>query len=219
MKSLVISPHPDDEVLGAGGTLFKRKKQKKDLYWIIVTKIKPNNSNKKKIAQRSIEIMKVAKFFGFKKTFQYNFYTTELNNNSKKKLINEFTETFKKIKPNEIFVPHFSDVHSDHQVISEVISTCTKNFRFPFIKKILAYEVLSETDFNLNRKKAFFPNYYEDITDFLSKKKNAMKIYKSELKNFPFPRSIKSIDALAKYRGSQIGKKAAESFELLKNIE
>ena len=103
--------------------------------------------------------------------------------------------------------------------ISDVISTCTKNFRFPFIKKILAYEVLSETDFNLNRKKFFFPNHYEDISNFLSKKKNAMKIYKSELKNFPFPRSIKSIDALAKYRGSQIGKKAAESFELLKNIE
>ena len=51
--------------------------------------------------------MKVAKLFGFKKTFQYNFFTTELNNNSKKKLINEFTKTFKEIKPNEIFVPHF----------------------------------------------------------------------------------------------------------------
>ena len=84
MKSLVISPHPDDEVLGAGGTLFKRKKQKNHLYWIIVTKIKPNNFNKKRIAQRSREIMKVAKLFGFKKTFQYNFFTTELSNNSKK---------------------------------------------------------------------------------------------------------------------------------------
>ena len=100
-----------------------------------------------------------------------------------------------------------------------MISTTTKNFRFPFIKKILAYEVLSETNFNLNRKKAFFPNYYEDISKFLTRKKNAMRIYKSEIKKFPFPRSIKSIDALAKYRGSQIGTKAAESFELLKNIE
>ena len=114
-------------------------------------------------------------------------------------------------------MPHFSDVHSDHKIVSEVISTCTKNFRFPFIKKILAYEVLSETDYNLNRKKTFFPNYYEDITKFLIKKKKAMKIYKSEMKKFPFPRSIEAMDALAKLRGSQIGKKAAESFEILRD--
>ena len=69
MKSLVISPHPDDEVLGAGGTLFKRKKQKNNLYWIIVTRIKPNNFNKKRIAQRSLEIIKIAKLFRFKKTY------------------------------------------------------------------------------------------------------------------------------------------------------
>ena len=109
---------------------LKEKNKKNHLYWIIVTKIKPNNFNKKRITQRSREIMKVAKLFGFKKTFQYNFFTTELNNNSKKKLINEFTKTFKEIKPNEIFVPHFSDVHSDHQVISDVISTCTKILDF-----------------------------------------------------------------------------------------
>ena len=218
MKSLVISPHPDDEVLGAGGTLFKRKNLKENLlYWIIVTRLKPSSA-KKKILKRNNEIKKISKLFGFKKVFQLNFNTTELDNSSKKKLIQNFSDIFNKIKPNELFVPHFSDVHSDHKIVSEVISSSTKNFRFPYIKKILAYEVLSETDYNLNRKKIFFPNYYEDITKFLTKKKNAMKIYKSEIKKFPFPRSIKTIDALARLRGSQIGKNAAESFEILREI-
>tara|TARA_X000001036_G_scaffold440017_1_gene493745 strand:+ start:2011 stop:2670 length:660 start_codon:yes stop_codon:yes gene_type:complete len=218
MKSLVISPHPDDEVLGAGGTLFKRKNLKENLlYWIIVTRLKPNSA-KKKILKRNNEIKKISKLFGFKKVFQLNFNTTELDNSSKKKLIQNFSDIFNKIKPNELFVPHFSDVHSDHKIVSEVISSSTKNFRFPYIRKILAYEVLSETDYNLNRKKIFFPNYYEDITKFLTKKKNAMKIYKSEIKKFPFPRSIKTIDALARLRGSQIGKNAAESFEILREI-
>ncbi len=218
MKSLVISPHPDDEVLGAGGTLFKRKSLKKNLlYWIIVTKLK-SSSSKKRILERNNEIKKISKLFGFKKVFQLNFNTTELDNSSKKKLIQDFSDIFNKIKPNELFVPHFSDVHSDHKIVSEVISSSTKNFRFPYIKKILAYEVLSETDYNLNRKQIFFPNYYEDITKFLTKKKNAMKIYKSEIKKFPFPRSIKTIDALARLRGSQIGKSAAESFEILREI-
>ena len=218
MKSLVISPHPDDEVLGAGGTLFKRKNLKENLlYWIIVTRLKPNSA-KKKILKRNNEIKKISKLFGFKKVFQLNFNTTELDNSSKKKLIQNFSDIFNKIKPNELFVPHFSDVHSDHKIVSEVISSSTKNFRFPYIRKILAYEILSETDYNLNRKKIFFPNYYEDITKFLTKKKNAMKIYKSEIKKFPFPRSIKTIDALARLRGSQIGKNAAESFEILREI-
>ena len=172
MKSLVISPHPDDEVLGAGGTLFKRKQSKKSnlLYWIIVTKLKANTP-KKIILKKSNEIKKVSKFFGFKKVFQLNFTSTELDSSSKKKLIADFSNIFNNIKPNELFVPHFSDVHSDHKIVSEVISTCTKNFRFSFIKKILAYEVLSETDYNLNRKQIFFPNYYEDISKFLTKKK------------------------------------------------
>ena len=218
MKSLVISPHPDDEVLGAGGTLFKRKTFKKNsLYWIIVTRLNPSISTKK-ILKRNNEIKKISKLFGFKKVFQLSFNTTELDSSSKKKLIQDFSDIFNQTKPNELFVPHFSDVHSDHKIVSEVISSCTKNFRFPYIKKILAYEVLSETDYNLNRKQIFFPNYYEDITKFLTKKKNAMKVYKSEIKNFPFPRSVKTIDALARLRGSQIGKNAAESFEILREI-
>ncbi len=219
MKSLIISPHPDDEVLGAGGTLFKRKKSKKNnqIYWVIVTKLQTNTS--KKVQQRrNKEIEKISKLFGFKKTFQLDFVATELDSTSKKKLIKEFSNIFYKVKPTELFVPHFSDVHSDHKIVSEVISTCTKNFRFAFIKKILAYEVISETDYNLNRKKLFFPNHYEDITDFLQKKKDAMKIYKSEIKSFPFPRSLKTIEALARIRGSQIGKKAAECFEILRQI-
>lgn len=218
MKSIIISPHPDDEALGAGGTLLKRNSNRKNnLFWIIVTKLNPNIS-KKRVLIRQNEIKKITKLFKFKKVFQLNFITTELDNSSKKGLIVDLSKIFNQIKPDELFVPHFSDVHSDHKIVSEVISSCTKNFRYPFIKKILAYEVLSETDYNLNRKQIFFPNYYEDITKFLEKKKKAIKIYKSEIKNFPFPRSIKAIDALARLRGSQIGKKAAECFEILREI-
>ena len=109
-------------------------------------------------------------------------------------------------------------MHSDHKIISDIISTCTKNFRFSFIKSILAYEVLSETNFNLNKKNYFKPNYYEDISKFLDKKIKAMKIYKSEIKKFPFPRSQETIKSLAKVRGSEISTKAAEAFEILKKI-
>ena len=94
MRSIVISPHPDDEVLGAGGTLFKRNTIKKNsLYWIIVTRLHPSTP-KKKIVRRNYEIKKISAIFKFKKVFQLNFNTTELDNSSKKKLILNFSDIF-----------------------------------------------------------------------------------------------------------------------------
>jgi len=219
MKSIVISPHPDDEVLGIGGTLLKRKHAGHKIAWVIVTSISIEHGWKKKqIERRKKEIKKVSKFFNFTNVFQLNFPTKKLDTIPKNIIVKEITKIFRSYKPYEIFVPHISDVHSDHKVVSEIISTCTKNFRFPFIKRILAYETISETEYNLHKSKQFHPNFFEDISDFLSKKIKASKIYKSEMEKFPFPRSSKAIEAQARWRGTLIGAKAAEAFELLKQI-
>ena len=87
--------------------------------------------------------------------FKLNFKPGNLDKIPKKKLILEITKVIKLVKPDEIFTPHAGDVHSDHKIISSIISTCTKNFRFKFIKKILTYETLSETNYNLIKKNAF----------------------------------------------------------------
>ena len=219
MKTLVIAPHADDEILGAGGTLFKRNSKKTNsIYWLLITMPSEPEYEKKFILKREKQIKKIIKFVKFKGFYNLGLKPTELDKIPKKKLIKKITEVINTVKPDEIFVPHLGDVHSDHKIISDIISTCTKNFRFSFIKSILAYEVLSETNFNLNKKNYFKPNYYEDISKFLDKKIKAMKIYKSEIKKFPFPRSQETIKSLAKVRGSEISTKAAEAFEILKKI-
>ena len=219
MKTLVIAPHADDEILGAGGTLFKRNSKKTNsIYWLLITMPSEPEYEKKFILKREKQIKKIIKFVKFKGFYNLELKPTELYKIPKKKLIKKITEVINTVKPDEIFVPHLGDVHSDHKIISDIISTCTKNFRFSFIKSILAYEVLSETNFNLNKKNYFKPNYYEDISKFLDKKIKAMKIYKSEIKKFPFPRSQETIKSLAKVRGSEISTKAAEAFEILKKI-
>ena len=219
MKTLVIAPHADDEILGAGGTLFKRNSKKTNsIYWLLITMPSEPEYEKKFILKREKQIKKIIKFVKFKGFYNLELKPTELDKIPKKKLIKKITEVINTVKPDEIFVPHLGDVHSDHKIITDIISTCTKNFRFSFIKSILAYEVLSETNFNLNKKNYFKPNYYEDISKFLDKKIKAMKIYKSEIKKFPFPRSQETIKSLAKVRGSEISTKAAEAFEILKKI-
>ena len=134
-------------------------------------------------------------------------------------MISLFSSTFKTIKPNIIYLPFKGDVHTDHQVVFKTVFSCTKNYNYPSIEKILMMETISETDFAPALiENAFIPNYYVDISDYFEKKQEILNIYKSELGEYPFPRSHRNIEALATMRGSQIGVEYAESYMVLKVI-
>lgn len=215
MKVLVISPHPDDETLGCGGTLLNHKKKKDKIYWSIITKI----SNLKKKKLRDKEISKVSKKYNFQNMIQANYLTSELKKGDVSNLIKFFKKQIETIKPNIIYLPFYGDIHSDHRIIFDSFMPFSKSFRFNFLKKILCYEVLSETNFQVGHLKSFRPNYFVNITPYINEKIKIMQIYKSEVKKHPFPRSKDSIISLAKLRGTQINKKYAEAFEVIKIIE
>lgn len=215
MKILVVAPHPDDETLGCGGTLLKHKSDGDELYWAIVTTINNTNEWSNKIIQkREKEIAEVSEFYKFLKTFRLDFPTTKLESIPINDLILEFVKVYKEVKPEIIYMPFKNDVHTDHQVICKALQSTFKWFRYPFIKRVLMYETLSETEFNYLYE-PFTPNIFYDISDFFNDKINAMKIYESEIGTFPFPRSEKAIRSLAQYRGSQSGYEFAESFKLV----
>ena len=212
---VVIAPHPDDETLGCGGTLLKEKKNGSKIHWIIATSIfEKYGWNKAKVLKRSKEIEKVAKTYKFNSVHYLDLPTTLLDNVSIVEIIAKISNIYKKIKPTIIFTPYNKDIHTDHQVIAKASIACSKWFRFPSIKKILCYETLSETHWSQN-KGYFKPNVFIDISKFLDQKIKIMKIYKSEVNSFPFPRSEKTIRAKAMFNGSQSGFLAAEAFELL----
>ena len=218
-KILVISPHPDDEVLGCGGTLLLHKKNKDTLSWLIVTQMDEKYGwTKKEIKNRDIEIKKINKFFGFKKTFQLPFISSQLSSNDIQNLIKTISKSLNSFKPEVIYLPYINDAHTDHQIIAKAFSSCIKRFRYPSIKKVLMYETLSETNLNFISKHKFNPNYFVNINRFIDKKIKAMKIYKSEINKHPFPRSVESIKSLAILRGSQVNLKYAESFEIIYDI-
>ena len=107
-------------------------------------------------------------------------------------------------------------MHTDHRIVFDAVIACTKWFRYPSVKRVLAYETLSETDFSLNTNGRFYPNYFINISGYLEKKIELMSIYISEIAKFPFPRSYEAIRALATLRGAASGYIAAEAFQLLK---
>jgi LmbE family N-acetylglucosaminyl deacetylase len=154
--------------------------------------------------------------FGFDEVSSLNFPTTQLDRVPMSDLVAGISNVFRSFEPEEVFVPHPSDVHTDHRIVFDAVSSCTKWFRYPSVKRVLAYETLSETDFGLGTDQSFRPNVFVDIEPFLDGKLRAMDIYASELGAFPFPRSREAIRALAMLRGAASGFKASEAFELLR---
>jgi LmbE family N-acetylglucosaminyl deacetylase len=216
-KVLVIAVHPDDETLGCGGTLIKHKTNGDEIHWLVCTDIDSSNSY---YETRVNEIKQVQNQYAFTSVENLNIPTMKVDEFSMSALIQKISPIINKIQPNIIYLPFKGDVHSDHRKIFEATYSCTKSFRYPFIKKIYMMETLSETEFAPSTAvDSFIPNHFVDISDYLDKKLETMQIYKSELADHPFPRSLENIKALATLRGASCNCHYAESFVLLKSIE
>lgn len=218
---LVVSAHPDDETLGVGGTMLKHVAKGDNVFWLIITNVfEDQGFSKERVDSRQKEIKKVEKLFGISKTFLLDYPTMTLSSSSLIKMVPEISSIFADVKPEIIYTMNRSDAHSDHRVIFDAVMACTKSFRYPFIKQILMYECLSETEFApALAEKVFLPNYFVDITEFIDKKNQIMQVYESEIAPHPFPRSVENIKALAHFRGASVGVHYAEAFQLIKFID
>ena len=220
LQTVVISPHPDDETLGCGGTLLKHHAQGDAIHWVIVTTMAEGKEyTRQKITERQKEINTIAGMYGFTAVHTLNLPPSQLDTIPMDQLIHTLGKLFNDIKPAIVYLPNRSDVHSDHRIVFNAAWSCCKTFRYPFIRRVLMYETLSETDFAppLNGT-TFAPNSFTDISDFLEGKIEMMRTYKGEMGEHPFPRSERNIRSLATVRGATAGVKYAEAFMLLKEI-
>ena len=222
MKNIiVISAHPDDEILGCGGTLLKHRDVGDKIDWLITTKIKESHGfSKEKIETRDLEIKKVASQLNIRKTYILDFPTMTLSDESYISMIPTVGDIFNESKPEIIYILNRSDAHSDHLITFKAIMSCTKSFRYPFIKRVLMYECISETEFGpALPENHFLPTYFVDISPYLREKLDLINIYESEVGEHPFPRSLRNIEALAVFRGASVGVEFAEAFQVLKWID
>jgi len=135
LKIIVIAPHPDDEVLGVGGTLLRRKAEGATIAWLIVTTITTESGwSEEIIRRRTEEIKRVTKLFGFDSVFELNLPTTQLDQVPMSDLVATISNVFKKFEPEEVFVPHPADVHTDHRLVFDAVTSSTKWFRYPSVK-------------------------------------------------------------------------------------
>lgn len=215
---VVVSPHPDDETLGCGGTLLRHKKQGDKINWLIITGMKHEDGYaEQQIQTRQDEIGRVACEYGVENLMNLELPTTRLDTIPVTQLVASIGQFFSKVKPEVVYLPFPGDAHSDHGAVFRAASACTKWFRYPSVKKVLAYEVLSETEFGVNPvEKQFQPQVFVDIAPHLEDKIRILRIFASEMGSPPFPRSEESVRALAQFRGATAGTRAAEAFVLIR---
>ncbi len=221
-KVLILSPHADDEILGCGGFISKFSRQNYYINVLILTnanKGAPEIYTPKEIKRLRKEAKTANKFVGTKRLFFENLPAINLNNYPLYKITNIIDKYIAEINPEVVLIPCANDIHDDHKIIFKAAKVSMRPNKKRNLKKILSYEVLSETEWNENGK-SFNPNYFVHLkkTDINNKVKSFLK-YKSQVKKFPHPRSKEAIINLSRVRGSQAFVEYAEAFKVEKILD
>ncbi len=219
-KIFVVAAHPDDEVLGCGGTLLKHINEGDKVYVLFVSEGVSGRFDKnqdlkceKEIIKRKQMAIKVAKLGKFKIVDFLDLKNLELNSYPHNYLTNIIIKYFEKYKPDIVYTHYEHDLNIDHYYTffsTFVASRPSKNFE---IKKLLSFEIPSSTDWGINNNgRLFAPNYFVDIKKYIKKKIILLNKYKFEMRQPPHSRSIKNITSLSVFRGGSVGFHNAEAF-------
>lgn len=218
-RTLVVAPHPDDEVLGAGGTMAKLSESGQEVFVVVVTKGKPPAYSAESVARVRAEAKSAHDLLGVKETFWLDQPAAELPEVRNVVLNGAIGEVVQRIAPQTILVPFPGDIHVDHQLVFQSVLVASRPHQAAYPKTILAYETLSETNWNAPYITApFVPNVYLDISNHLERKIAAMRKFSSQLRSSPHERSVESLRSLAVMRGATVHREAAESFVLVRHV-
>lgn len=220
MRLLVVAPHPDDEVLGVGGTMAENISKGNEVFVCIVTKGYPPLSSEERQKINQADAKRCHAFLGVEKTFFLDFPAVMLENIERYKLNDAILKVIREVRPEEVYIPHFGDMQKDHQVVAEACMVALRP-KYDFgVKRVYGYETMSETAWNTpNIQNEFIPNTFVDISRSLEKKKEALGFFSLQIQSYPDARSTEAIEALAKYRGSLMNMNAAESFMLIRELK
>jgi N-acetylglucosamine malate deacetylase 1 len=216
---LVIAPHPDDEVLGVGGTIARFAAEGAEVYVVVATKGYPPQFPENLYQEVRQEALVAHQHLGVTKTIFLSLPAAGLDTVPHREVNQELMEIFKEIQPDTLFIPFNGDLHLDHQIVFLSALVAARPISSAAPKTIYCYETLSETNWNAPYLTPnFVPNSFVDISIHLETKIQAMKQFKSQLQPFPHERSEESLRALATLRGSRVGCVAAEAFILLRQV-
>lgn len=216
---LIIAPHPDDEVLGCGGTINKMAADGHDVFVLIATRGSSNLYDQSKVENVRSEARRAHQILGVSQTFFLDFPSPELDTVSIAEISREFSKIIMQLSVDILFVPHRGDIHNDHRVVFNAAIVAARPVGDCPVSEIYSYETVSETEWAAPfANDSFIPTLFIDITANLERKLDSMNCFSSQIREFPNPRSVKNIKALASFRGATVGLFASEAFMTIRRI-
>lgn len=224
-KILVVAAHPDDEILGLAGTIKKCINNGNTAYCVILGEGMTSRTNNREDTPKNLidalqnQTFQAAKIIGFDKVFFSNFPDNRFDSVDLLDIIKEVDKYFQQIKPDIIYTHHYGDLNIDHRKTFEAVITACRPVGEYCVKEIYCFETPSSTEWNFQYgDKTFKPNVFVDIEDTIQAKLDAMACYKTELGEYPHPRSLKALEIIAAKWGTVVGRKYAEAFELIRKV-
>ena len=222
-KILIVASHPDDEVLGCFGTVARLIKEGYEAYTLILGEGKTSRDEKRVVENKTdeiellnTEIHKANKAIRIKKVFIESFPDNRFDSVDLLDIVKVISKVKEEIQPSIIFTHFENDLNIDHRITYQAVITATRPMKDECVKEIYSFEILSSTEWNYPL--SFNPDTYFDISDTIDLKIDAMKEYKSELCEYPHPRSLEGIELNAKYQGMRVGKKYVEAFKCVRVV-
>lgn len=219
---LVVAAHPDDELLGVGGTIRKLVNEKKLCRAVIMAEgltsrhDTRSETNKGNLLELQSDARAAAKEVGYTSIDFCGLPDNRLDTEDLLDIIKMVSWYVEKYQPDTVFTHFHGDLNIDHQRVNEAVLTACRPVGDYCVKRIYAFETPSSTEWNYRYAEPFTPNVYFDVTDTLDAKIRGMECYRSERRTSPHPRSAEALRALACYRGSAVGYDYAEAFMLLR---
>jgi len=218
-RVLVVAAHPDDEVLGCGGVMARYADQGYEVHVLIITRGIPELFLPEQIEVTRRELRAAHDILGVSGVTFLDFPAPRLDVVPGNELADAMRRVIRQFRPQIVYAPHRGDIHVDHQATYRATLVAIRPINNCPVRQLLCYETLSETEWaSPSGSDAFVPTVFVDISEQLSRKLEAMACYRSQLKHPPHPRSLRSIEALAKLRGGTVGLEAAEAFMLVREI-
>ena len=226
-KVLVVAAHPDDEVIGCGGTISIFASEGCEVYTLILGEgiTSRDASRDRHKREEDIRMLKkqaedANKILGVKKIYTFDFPDNRFDTVPLLDIIKTIEIIKCDVKPDIVFTHHQGDLNMDHQITFRAVMTACKPIKDESVKEIYSFEIPSSTEWNAPFSLTYFmPDYFVNINKSLVAKINALKEYKTELRDFPHPRSLKAIDLNAKQWGVRVGVEAAEAFKIVRLIK
>lgn len=225
MNVLVVAAHPDDEVLGCGGTIAQLARAGQTVHLAVLGEgITARYAQREQADPKAVDGLQhvcrqVATMLGAEEPFLHHLPDNRFDTVPLLDVVKLIEGLVERVCPEIIYTHHSSDLNVDHEVVHRAVLTATRPVPGQCVREIYAFEVPSSTEWGFNRSEPpFRPNVFVDIAATLDLKIRALSRYASEIRPFPHPRSPEALRALANRWGSVVGCKAAEAFELVRAI-